>query len=153
MDYIRELDSNSGIQQGLEIESNHPHDQLASEAPSTAIFDFDNGVMNSRIYTRILATASVRNNVASLTITLVPRYDSADGPLAATNQRRDTFVTSGVETFEPKTNPPDDEYRPPTSSLQDLQLRPRKGSVDEVSRSSQLSSPSLGSKGSPILQP
>lgn len=166
LDYIKQLESHGGMEGGLETEMVQSIDQLPLETASTAAtFDFDNEVVKSRIYTRILASASVRNSVASLPI-LVPGDKSADWPLVAAKKQKVTVVSGRVESksrppllFFPttekkeetptaiqlRTDLPDVDYKLPASSQQDLPFGPRKNSTSEASGSKPTSSPSPGS--------
>jgi hypothetical protein len=62
MDYIRELES-KGVVIGGKFEDENSHgNQTVPEAMPTTTFDPDDEAMNLRIYTRVMASASVRNS-------------------------------------------------------------------------------------------
>jgi hypothetical protein len=145
MDYIRELDSNGGVKRQLELEPVQSSNQLDSEASGSAIFDFDNEVVNSRIYTRVLASASVRNSLVYSPITITPRHESADWPLPTTNQLPNMVVSGKPKPLQLEKNAPDVPERPPPTHLKNLQPRPRKDFVTEIPKSKLSLFPSLDS--------
>lgn len=57
-------------------------------------FDFKDEAVKSQIYTRVMASASVRNSIQYLSDHPAPGRDSQDSPVVASNQRRELVLSS-----------------------------------------------------------
>jgi hypothetical protein len=141
VDYIKELDLNDDPESKLDIQSVYSLDPITLEAASTESFGFDDEVVNSRIYTRVLAGAAVRNSALYAPTLFTPPAEPADWPLTATEPPQNTLVSGRVE--PPETNSSDSEYEPSASALHNLQLEPMNDSLNVFSGPGQSKSPSF----------
>jgi hypothetical protein len=67
--------------------------------------DFENEPVRSRIYTRVLASASVRNSIQYLSDNPAPGYESQESPLIASSEQHGVFdSTKSSSTSHPEMN-------------------------------------------------
>ena len=68
-------------------------------------FDCENEAVRSRIYTRVLASASVRNSIQYLSDNPAPGYESQESPLVASSEQHGVFdSTKSSSTSHPEMN-------------------------------------------------
>ena len=68
-------------------------------------FDFENEAVRSRIYTRVLASASVRNSILYLSDDPAPGYESQESPLVVSSEQHRVFdSTKSSSTSDPELN-------------------------------------------------